>query len=217
MGEDQIQLEGEWINSRTGEKVIVRNSIIDGDDMVLITNKGNISMSEFSRNYIKASSDDEYDLNGNKIDQSNKNSHQSEKKDTKTVQNAQPVKIVNMDDFYIPEDGIQEKTLPTTNDNANTNVNNERNINYNIIKKVFDKIDVKSKIEINIQWYNFPKDQILTLVDFLDIPLDDISDYIYKNFMSAEEIRTKIKSFLEDMKKQENINKKSIVVANEKE
>lgn len=212
MGEDQIQLEGEWINSRTGEKVIVRNSIIDGDDMILITNKGNISMSEFSRNYIKASSTDEYDLSGNKIDQSNKNLHQSEKKDTKTIQNTQPVKIVNMDDFYMPEDKIQENPSSVTNDNAN----NERYTNYNIIKKVFDKIDDKPTIEINVRWKNFPKDQILTLVDFLDISLDDISDYIYKNFMSAEEISSKIKSLLEDMTKQENINKKSIVVANEK-
>ena len=61
-----LSISGKWINKMTGDVIQVVNNVIDGDDMILVTDKGTISMGEFSNNYIQAS-EDIYDENGKKI------------------------------------------------------------------------------------------------------------------------------------------------------
>ena len=48
-------ITGKWTNKLTGEVINVRDSIIDGDDMIIISDKGNLSMLDFSQNYIQIS------------------------------------------------------------------------------------------------------------------------------------------------------------------
>ena len=62
MGED-FNITGTWVNRMTGDKVVVRSTIIDGDDMLIICADGRqLKMSEF-QNYIQMS-----DENSNGID-----------------------------------------------------------------------------------------------------------------------------------------------------
>ena len=61
-----IGISGRWLNKRTGQTINIRNSVMDGDNMIIITDKGQISMTEFSRDYIQAS-DDIYDETGKVI------------------------------------------------------------------------------------------------------------------------------------------------------
>ena len=61
--DEMMQIQGDWINKNTGQKIHIKNSVIDGDQMIIITNLGQLSMDEFSRNYIQVS-DDMYDMNG---------------------------------------------------------------------------------------------------------------------------------------------------------
>ena len=55
--DESLQISGAWMNKYTGDIVRVHNNIIDGDQMILITDKGQITMNEFSDNYIQASED----------------------------------------------------------------------------------------------------------------------------------------------------------------
>ena len=55
--DEMMQIQGDWINKNTGQKIHVKNSVIDGDQMIIITNLGQLSMDEFSRNYIQVSDD----------------------------------------------------------------------------------------------------------------------------------------------------------------
>lgn len=241
MDENQIQIEGEWINGRTGERVIVRNSIIDGDNMILITNKGNISMADFSRNYVKAISDQSYDLNGNisnisnignignigNINNGNSINDNNNISGQKTIKKSPSIEVINIDDFYMPDD---DKPTNNINNNINnisktseeilsttqsiTQPSDDISINAQMIKKIFDKIDQKPEINIEILWNDFPKDQISTLVNFLDVSLDDITEYIYDNILSCENIKNKIKCSLENLMQS---NKKSIIKTYEEE
>ena len=62
MGED-FNITGTWVNRMTGDKVVVRSTVIDGDDMLIICADGRqLKMSEF-QNYIQMS-----DENSNGID-----------------------------------------------------------------------------------------------------------------------------------------------------
>ena len=44
-------ISGKWMNKMTGDTVIVKNSVMDGEEMVIMTNKGVLNMSEFSMNF----------------------------------------------------------------------------------------------------------------------------------------------------------------------
>ena len=63
MGED-FNITGTWVNRMTGDKVVVRSTVIDGDDMLIICADGRqLKMSEF-QNYIQMSDENS---NGNDI------------------------------------------------------------------------------------------------------------------------------------------------------
>ena len=92
---DMMQIQGEWMNKNTGQKIQVRNSIIDGDQMIIITNMGQISMEEFSRNYIQAS-DEVYDDEGNVIATEKMASQPSEQSNIK-------IETINDQEYFIDD------------------------------------------------------------------------------------------------------------------
>ena len=53
-------LTGKWMNKRTGKAVNIRQTIQDGDNMIIISDQGQIPMGVFSRDYVQVS-DDIYD------------------------------------------------------------------------------------------------------------------------------------------------------------
>ena len=163
---------GIWMNKRTGQKVNVRQSVQDGDNMIIITDKGQISMDVFSRDYIQAS-DEIYDDTGKVID-----SKPMEYDDDLT-------EILNYenggDNSYAPA-----PIVPAVNPNDQ------------IIKKVFDKLTSFPEVDVQIKWDDFPEAQINTLVNFLDVKVDDIAKYIINNYVNSQALSDSIKKILND-------------------
>ena len=170
-----IGISGRWLNKRTGQTINIRNSVMDGDNMIIITDKGQISMTEFSRDYIQAS-DDIYDETGKVI------GHEE----------------VKPEDYGENSDWLQIKEMMNTPYMSNANQPEKTSINTNdqIIKKVFDKLTTYPKINVDIKWDDFPEAQMQTLVNFLDISIDDISKYIIKNYVNAEALALEITEIL---------------------
>ena len=170
-----IGISGRWLNKRTGQTINIRNSVMDGDNMIIITDKGQISMTEFSRDYIQAS-DDIYDESG------------------KVIGYAE----VKPEDYGENSDWLQIKEMMNTSHMSNVNQPEKTSINTNdqIIKKVFDKLTTYPKINVDIKWDDFPEAQMQTLVNFLDISIDDISKYIIKNYVNAEALALEITEIL---------------------
>ena len=50
-------LTGKWMNKRTGKAVNIRQTIQDGDNMIIISDQGQIPMEVFSRDYVQVSDD----------------------------------------------------------------------------------------------------------------------------------------------------------------
>ena len=108
--DESLQISGAWMNKYTGDIVRVHNNIIDGDQMILITDKGQINMNEFSDNYIQAS-EDIYNDQGQIIDHA-------------------PVAI---DEIKISQPSILDIPIGMTTSNY-TQVIKENNTNYQDIK-----------------------------------------------------------------------------------
>lgn len=170
-----IGISGRWLNKRNGQMINIRNSVMDGDNMIIITDKGQISMTEFSRDYIQAS-DDIYDETGKVI------GHEE----------------VKHEDYAENPDWLQIQETINTPRMHNVNQPSKPVINTNdqIIKKVFDKLTTYPKINVDIKWDDFPEAQMQTLVNFLDISIDDISKYIIKNYVNVEALALEITEIL---------------------
>lgn len=192
--DEMMQIQGDWINKNTGQKIHVKNSVIDGDQMIIITNLGQLSMDEFSRNYIQVS-DDMYDMNGKIIttneyaQQINKNLPKVETLDNQEyIINYKPVDFNNIEHITITNDEAKATAFESSNTTSITNIG--------LIKKVFDKVNAKPEINVTINFNEFPKEQIATLVNFLDVSIDDIANYLYTEYVNENTVKEQIKSII---------------------
>lgn len=201
---DEFNITGKWINKNTGEELYVKNNIIDGDQMILITNKGTISLADFSNNYISVS-DEIYDESGNVIGHDDNNTTV-----VKPQSKPSPVKKVQTidDQEYLIKD--QVVTVQSTLKNTATKKETKKipantDTDYSLVEKLFNKVQSKPTIDLKIEWDDLPVEQILTLVNFLDIDIKDISTYIYNTYFNENEIKEKINETIKN--KINNINK----------
>lgn len=173
--DESLQISGAWMNKYTGDIVHVHNNIIDGDQMILITDKGQITMNEFSDNYIQAS-EDIYNDKGQIIDHA-------------------PVAI---DEIKISQPSILDIPIGMTTSNY-TQVIKENNTEKNkqteepeafkILDKFFNKIDNKENlITIDIDFNILPKEKLKTIVDYMDISVEELSQYIAKKIVNTENL-----------------------------
>ena len=195
--DEMMQIQGDWINKNTGQKIHVKNSVIDGDQMIIITNLGQLSMDEFSRNYIQVS-DDMYDMNGKIIttneyaQQINKNLPKVETLDTQEyIINDKPVDFNNIERITITSDEAKATAFTIDESSNTTSITN-----IGLIKKVFDKVNAKPEINVTINFNEFPKEQIATLVNFLDVSIDDIANYLYTEYVNENTVKEQIKSII---------------------
>ena len=154
-------INGSWINIHTGEAITVINNVIDENgNMVIISNKGELSFNEFSNNYVK---NDE---------------------DTDSISNEN---ILPVDDEMliddIPIQYHEEQSKPV-------------NTNDNLLKNIFDKIESKPQININVEWNDFPINDIKTLIKYVNIDINDISDYIVKNYVNHDKLISEIEKII---------------------
>ena len=173
--DDSLQISGAWMNKYTGDIVRVHNNIIDGDQMILITDKGQINMNEFSDNYIQAS-EDIYNDQGQIIDHA-------------------PVAI---DEIKISQPSILDIPIGMTTsnhtqvikeNNTEKNKQTEEPESFKILDKFFNKIDNKENlITIDIDFNILPKEKLETIVDYMDISVEELSQYIAKKIVNTENL-----------------------------
>ena len=172
-------ISGTWINKRTGETVMVRDSISDGDNMLIITSNGQISMDEFSRDYIQAS-DEIYNESGKVI-----SSAPVQTSEVTVTTATQPQQQINPNLLDDPDVFEHQQTAA---------LNNQMPIkNFDLIDKIFQKNDSKPIIKIDVKWADFPQQELEMLTKYFDVTTDDIVQYIQQKFVSNEEIASSLK------------------------
>ena len=182
---EQMGISGKWMDKRTGQLIHVRDSVIDGDTMVIISDHGQIDMTEFSQFYIQTS-DEIYNEQGQIID--NKPANISE--------------IYNTESYY-----------PSVNNTEKTNINNEilnqpdiiipesKPIinNFDLIDKLFKKRIYQPVIKIDIDKTGCPINELKMLMDIYDIQVSDISKYLVYEYIKPEYIQAAVEDFVEQL------------------
>lgn len=186
---DAMSISGKWINIHSGQEIFVRDSFIDGDNMIVRTIDGNIiPMTEFSNNYV-----------------------QSEEVDEATARSViqQPVAPQSYGDIK-PDFG--EKVILKNDDAKNNNIklsNLDTVSQYvenhkedkledklfrkkTMIGKIFEKISTKPNINLTFDWTEYPEKEMSMLMEYFDVSNDDIANYIYKTYFNENIIKESI-------------------------
>lgn len=181
-------IQGKWINRITGNIINVRDSIINGDEMLLITDQGQINMEDFSRNYVQASTDI-YDERGNIIGQEAIDPEDIVMTSKQKVNNPKVNKATIDRDSKLQEDILPEDMSQITSVNnvdlLHTPIDTTSNNNYKepesektkLIKTIFEK-SVQPTINLDIEWAAFPKNELEMLMNYFGVTQDEIADYI---------------------------------------
>lgn len=188
---EQLGITGKWTHKLTGVSINVRDSIIDGDKMIIISDKGQIDMEYFSQYYIQTS-DELYNEQGQVID--NKPVDISE--------------IYNNQETYYPVINNDIKTNDFNNETLNTNnvikqestpIIESKPItnNFDLINKLFKKRNYQPVITIDIQSSDFPLNELKMLMDIYDVDSTDIANYLLKEYINQDTICNSVLNYVD--------------------
>ena len=186
---DAMSISGKWTNIHNGKEIFVRDSFIDGDNMIVRTIDGNIiPMTEFSNNYV-----------------------QSQEVDEATARSViqQPVAPQSYGDIkpdfgekvILKNDDTKDNNIKTNNlDVASRYVETHKEDKAEdklfrkktMIGKIFEKISTKPNINLTFDWTEYPEKEMSMLMEYFDVSNDDIANYIYKTYFNENIIKESI-------------------------
>lgn len=190
---DAMSISGKWTNIHNGTEIFVRDSFIDGDNMIVRTIDGNIiPMTEFSNNYV-----------------------QSEEVDEATARSViqQPVAPQSYGDIkpdfgqkvILKNDDAKDNNIKPSNlDQVSQYVENHKEDKVEdkmedklfrkktLIGKIFEKISTKPNINLTFNWTEYPEKEMSMLMEYFDVSNDDIANYIYKTYFNENIIKESI-------------------------
>lgn len=189
--------QGQWVNKYNGKKIFVRDSVIDGDKMIVLTDIGQISMSEFSNNYVQCDEMDYVptldDLYGHTPNEKTNNALLS--------QINQGIPQEDRLEYNKPKPQLSKVNIINNFNNSNIDnniVEKSKNKNYDLIKKVFDKFPLERTINFEIVEDEWPIKEFNMLVNVLDVPIKDICDYIIDSYLDKESLSNKLSEYFKE-------------------
>lgn len=194
MGED---FTGKWLDRRSGKEIFVRDVIMDGDTMCIMSSVGQIDPNVFQQYYVKVS-EEEYSASNIKpqvsgqqlLNEINKGLDESERITTVTHTNNITL------DTPIGNNGKPVTTQATQNKKETIKQTKQSINNETLIKKVFDKHTTEPLVDFNVNLDDWPIEQLKMLINVLDVSVDEISTYIIKNYLSEETLITEFSNYL---------------------
>jgi len=178
-GGDDNMFSGKWFNPHTGQEIFVRNTIETEQGMQIMTSVGPMNGDQFSK-FVKC--EDEGGVSINK-------------------QPEQPPQMASFDPEIVKElESAKQNTIQNTTTNTiqqSAQLSQPVNSNHEILKKLFDKQTTEPDVKITIEWENFPKTQLETFINVLDISREDIASYLIENYLDTYHLIESVADFLD--------------------
>lgn len=203
MGGGGPMVTGQWINQRTGEKVIVRDSYMDGENMyVTLTNGRTITMEEF-QDYIQMS-EEEYDTNGNKKLAASTKPTVKQKKST-----YDPSLVFDGLDTNQTSGNsdLQKQLLSKEAEELGAPVQGDATKEpqmlssaQDMIMRILEKTE-HPKLSLTVNWDEYPVNELKMLKDYFNISNDDISTVVMKMYINMDSIKETVTNWVNDKQK----------------
>lgn len=191
MGED---IQGPWLDRRTGRTVMVRDMIMDGDTMCVISEIGQIDPEEFQQYYIKVG--DDVAGGGNVLPEANAGSIMS--MINQGLDKDEQIKIAPPRQQPIQQQSHKQVKPIQHISTASVEVKNEPCNDYvtTLIKKVIDKHPIHEMLAVVLAEDKLPINEFNMLINTFDVSISDICSYIVSN-IDKERIMEPIKQTIE--------------------
>ena len=172
-------ISGKWMNKMTGDTIIVKNSVMDGEEMVIMTNKGVLNMSEFSMNYIQVS-DEVYDEHGNVVGNEALNIEQipQQTQNTPALDYSTLTRGLTQQDIHNIQQQVQPVTVAPVEDEDTM-----------LIRRILKKVS-PPEVKSTVEWTTYPTKQ-LEMLEMLGVDPNKIVEY-FVNQINTETIRKSI-------------------------
>ena len=190
---DAMSISGKWTNIHNGQEIFVRDSFIDGDNMIVRTIDGNIiPMTEFSNNYVQSQEVDEATARSVIQQPVAPQSYGDIKPDF-----GEKVILKNDDtkDNNIKPNNLDQASQYVENhkeDKAEDKLEDKLFRKKTMIGKIFEKISTKPNIKLTFDWTEYPEKEMSMLMEYFDVSNDDIANYIYKTYFNENIIKESI-------------------------
>lgn len=190
---DAMSISGKWTNIHNGQEIFVRDSFIDGDNMIVRTIDGNIiPMTEFSNNYVQSE----------EVDEATARSVIQQPVAPQSYGDIKPdfgEKVILKNDDT-KDNNIKPNNLDTTSqyvenhkeDKAEDKLEDKLFRKKTMIGKIFEKISTKPNINLTFDWTEYPEKEMSMLMEYFDVSNDDIANYIYKTYFNENIIKESI-------------------------
>ncbi len=204
MGED-FNITGTWVNRMTGDKVVVRSTVIDGDDMLIICADGRqLKMSEF-QNYIQMS-DENSNGNDASVSLDDIRGLEKERRVVVSATNNHQASYNNPYEFDNPyDDAIQY--APTNNHETYNEfiekpqieeIHKQVSESEKLLNKLFEKIELDTELKVDLDCTNFPSKELNMLRAIYDVTAEDISDYIVNHIINIDVFKSAVTQYVNE-------------------
>lgn len=192
-GEGGPQISGKWYNPHNGNVVYVRDSLIDGDCMYVITDKGRISLDELQA-YVQVEEDDVLP------DGPIVNMPTTDIKSQLAASGMNAGDLSADNDIFVDKSIVDKSHNEVINDTQNsvaTITIPEHDKSYIMIDKIFSKTNIVPKIKLVIDNNTFPYAELGMLMEYFDVTADDIAEYVKDKFITGDAVKESIGSLKE--------------------
>lgn len=181
------QISGRWFNPKTGLVVNVRDALVEGDTMYVITDKGRFTMDVF-QDFIQ--------------DEGAVSNPQASVSPAPAPVVAPSVQPVILDEIKPDTDIYVDKNIQPNQQKSSDNILSSAKItqlddHQKIIDNIFRKGNINLKLNFSIESDNFPVDELKMLKKYFDINNDDIALYISNNYITQTKIKDNIKAYVD--------------------
>ena len=197
-------LEGTWYNPQTGDHFTVRDCFIEDNGIKVMTTDGRMLDYNIIQRYIKS------DKPIPKMEPPKPPKKTTAPKKDLTEGLTQSPVPESIDSFLTPEDAALLGTpLDVPTDDLLSKPLNTNNIsvqpkvelkNADIIAKGLKKAEVP-KIDVRLSWKNYPSKELDALTTIMDVPEEDIVEWMVSEYFKFDDLKLAIKEFLNNVMK----------------
>lgn len=179
-------IQGEFINTQTGETIFVRDSIMTPEgDTIIMTDRGQMGMNEFSKYYVKMESDDGtvQSLPAQEAPISAPDDLMAMAQQDILAKPTNKVEEFLSDVVTEYPDSLYDSSTVDSDISVDSQVDDmvEQNDAIKMLDKIMSESDVKLDVSIKFDEQTFPFDAIDVLKQYFNLTDDDISEWLYNN------------------------------------
>lgn len=191
-----FNITGWWENIKNGHRLYIKDSVIDGDDMNLITNEGIFPLNDVMNSYVQCLDEDIPQSEINKINDTNKKLENVFEEmpytgnislDTPLSDDILSGKNDINDKIRVDENAVTTEKIVDKNENTIQIKEDSNDFKDIIIKKVIEN-SPGLILSLSVNWENMPKSELRMLHNMFNITSEDISNYIIKNITPSDDM-----------------------------